>query len=67
MYSDEQWAPAHARCHDLRTPEALAQHASQLSEVIATVHHAAETLNRTAEAERDQVRAIGNAGRPAIA
>lgn len=63
VYSDGQWAPVHARCHDLRPPEALAQHPSQVSEVVAAVHHAGETLNRMAEAERDQVRAIGNAGR----
>jgi hypothetical protein len=54
-FDDAEWTPARARQARLRGPAGVAVGDEQAMEVLAAVHHAADTLARVAAAEVDAV------------
>jgi hypothetical protein len=63
VYADPQWTPAHGRRHALRSAGDLIAGEYGLGAAVAAVHHVAETLSRLADADLQQVRLLGRAGR----
>lgn len=62
-YDDPAWTPQQGPSRAVRPASGLAPEPASLTDVIAAVHHACETLTQLAEAEHAQITAAHRAGR----